>query len=85
MMGGGVIRAMRRVAGRGVGVERAWKRKDRDLGGWIFEREPPAVRFSDDECRAAAGTSVGGGGWSRDRDFSVTCDETNDFVRRVCD
>lgn len=37
-MGGGVIRAMRRVAGRRVGVERAWRRKDRDLGGWIFER-----------------------------------------------
>lgn len=37
-MGGEAIRALRRVAGRRADVERAWKRKDRDLGGWIFER-----------------------------------------------
>ena len=63
MMGSETIRAMRRVAGRRMSVDRAWKQKDRDLGGWIFERERPAVRFLDDECRAAASATGGGGGW----------------------
>lgn len=48
------------AGGRGAGVEAEGSRSRRvDFRA----REPPAVRFSDDECRAAAGTRGGGGGW----------------------
>jgi len=58
-MGGEAIRALRRVAGRRADVERAWKRKDRDLGGWIFERARRRFGFRTTNVACRRGRAAG--------------------------